>query len=109
MSHKEIKVIFNFWVRLLEKETHLCGIMRYNQTQRLQGQLVTQTVKNLPVTQKTQVSSLGQEATLEKEMAIHSSILAWSIPWTEEPGQLPSMGSQRVGHDWATNILLAQY
>ena len=100
MSHKEIKVIFNFWVRLLEKETHLCGIMRYNQTQRLQGQLVTQTVKNLPAM---------QEATLEKEMAIHSSILAWSIPWTEEPGQLPSMGSQRVGHDWATNILLAQY
>ena len=56
-------------------------------------------VKNLPALQETWVQSLGQEDPLEKEMAMHSSILAWKIPWTEEPGGLQSMGSQRVGHD----------
>ena len=50
--------------------------------------------------QETQVQSLGQEDPLEKGMAPHSSILAWRIPWTEEPGELQSMGLQRVGHDW---------
>ena len=55
--------------------------------------------KNLPVMWEIQVQSLGQEDPLEKGMATHSSILAWRIPWTEEPGRLPSMGSQRVGHD----------
>ena len=50
-------------------------------------------------TQKTQVQSLGQEDLLQKEMATHSSVLAWKIPWTEEPGGLQSMGWQRVGHD----------
>ena len=59
-------------------------------------------VKNLLVTQKTQVRSLGQEDPLEKEMATHSSVLAWRIPWTEEPGGLQSVGSQRVGHNLAT-------
>ena len=53
--------------------------------------------------QETQVQSLGWEDILEKGMATHSSILAWRIPWTEEPGGLQSMGSQKVGHDWATN------
>ena len=52
--------------------------------------------------QETRLPSLGQEETLEKEMATHSSILAWKIPWTEEPGRLQSMGSQRVGHDLVT-------
>ena len=61
--------------------------------------LVAQTVKNLPAVLETQVGSLGQEDPLEKEMATHSSILAWKIPWTEEPSKLQSMGSQRVGHD----------
>ena len=61
--------------------------------------LVAQTVKNLPAVWETQVGSLGQEDPLEKEMATHSSILAWKIPWTEEPSKLQSMGSQRVGHD----------
>ena len=56
-------------------------------------------VKNLPVMQKTWVQALGWEDPLEKGMATHSSILAWEIPWTEEPGRLQSMGSQRVGHD----------
>ena len=50
-------------------------------------------------TQETWVQALGQENPLEKEMATHSSILAWEIPWTEEPGRLQSMGSQRIGHD----------
>ena len=56
-------------------------------------------VKNLPAIQETQVQSLGQEDPLEKEMAAHSSILAWRIPWIEEPGRLQSMWSHRVGHD----------
>jgi len=58
-----------------------------------------QMVKNLPAMQETQVQSLGWEDSLEKGMATHSSILAWRIPWTEEPGGLQSMGSQRVGHN----------
>ena len=61
--------------------------------------LVAQTVKNLPAMPETGVRSLGGEDALEKEMATHSSTLAWKIPWTEEPGRLRSMGSQRVGHD----------
>ena len=60
---------------------------------------VAQMVKNLPAKQDTQVRSLGLEGTLEKGMAIHSSSLAWRIPWTEEPDGLQSVGSQRVGHD----------
>ena len=60
---------------------------------------MTQSVKNLPVMWKTQVQSLGQEDSLEEEMATHSSILAWRILWTEEPGGLLSMGSHRVGHN----------
>ena len=61
--------------------------------------LVAQMVKNLPVIQETHVRSLGQEDPPEKEMATHSSILAWQMPWTEEPGGLQSTGSQRVRHD----------
>ena len=58
-----------------------------------------QMVKRLPTMWETRVQSLGWEDPLEKEMATHSSTLAWKIPWTEEPGQLQSMRSQRVGHD----------
>ena len=61
--------------------------------------LVAHSVKNLPAVQETRVRSLVWEDPLEKEMATHSSILAWKISWTEEPGGLQSMGSQRVGHD----------
>ena len=68
-------------------------------TKILEASLVAQMVKNLPVVQETWVQSLGWEDPLEKEMATHSSILAWRIPWTEEPGGLQSMGSQRVRHD----------
>ena len=61
--------------------------------------LVTQMVKRLPAMQETWVRSLGWEDPLEMEMATHSSILAWRIPWTEEPGRLQSMGLQRVRHN----------
>ena len=60
---------------------------------------MAQTVKNLTTVQETRVQSLGQEDPLEKEMATHSSILAWRVPRTEEPGGLQSMVSQRVGHN----------
>ena len=65
----------------------------------LLASLVAQRLKRLPAMQETWVRSLGQEDPLEKEMATHSSILAWRIPWTEEPGGLQSTGLQRVGHD----------
>ena len=71
--------------------------------------LVTEIVNNLPMMQDTQVWSLGQEYSLEKGLATHSCILAWRIPWTEEPGGLQSMESQRVGHDWQTNTFTFQY
>ena len=60
--------------------------------------LVAQTVKSMPAMWETWVQSLGWEDLLEKEMATHSSILAWRVPWTEEPGGLQSMGLQRIGH-----------
>ena len=60
---------------------------------------MAQIVKHLPAMQEMWVGSLGGEDPLEKEMAAHSSILAWGIPWTEEPGGILSMGSQRVKHD----------
>ena len=60
---------------------------------------MTQTVKRLPTMWETRIQSLGGEDPLEKEMSTHSSILAWKIPWAEEPGGLQSKGSQRVGHD----------
>ena len=66
--------------------------------------LVAQTVKRLSAVQETRVRSLGWEDPLEKEMAAHSSNVAWKIPWTAEPGRLQSMGSQRVGHNWATSL-----
>ena len=66
--------------------------------------LVVQTVKLVPAKQKNRVRSLGREDPLQKEMATHSSTLAWKIPWTEEPGRLRSMGSEKVGHGWATSL-----
>ena len=64
-------------------------------------------VKRLSTTWETWVQSLGWEDPLEKEMAIHSITIAWKIPWTEKPGRLQSMGSQRVGHDSATSLSLS--
>ena len=68
--------------------------------------LVAQMVKNLPAMQETRVQSMGQEDPVEKGMATHFSILAWRIPWTEEPGGLQYMGSQRVGHDWSDLVCM---
>ena len=67
------------------------------------GFLVAQMLKNLPAMQETLIWSMGWEDPLEKGMASHSSIPAWRIPWTQEPGRLPSMRSQRIRHDWVTN------
>ena len=64
---------------------------------------MAQTVKHLPTMQETSVQSLGPEGLLEKEMETHSRILAWRIPWMDEPGRLQSTRSQRVGHDRATS------
>ena len=72
----------------------LCSSLLYSKMTPL-----AQTVKRLSTMWETQVRALGWEDTLEKEMATHSSTLAWKIPWTEEPGGLQSMGSKRVGHD----------
>ena len=69
---------------------------------------MAQVVETPVAMQEIQVWSLGREDPLEKGMATHSSTLAWRIPWTEEPGGLQSMGSQRVGHDWTTNTTLRQ-
>ena len=77
-------------------------IVLYNkddaQINKLLASLMVQMAKNLHAMQETWIRSLGQEDPPEKEMAIHSSILAWRSPWTEEPGRLQSMGLQRVGH-----------
>ena len=71
--------------------------------QRKLDSLVAQMVMGLPLMQETWVQSLGQDGPLEKEMATHSSILAWKIPWMKEHGGLQSMGSPRVRHDLVTN------
>ena len=68
-----------------------------------QDSLVAQTVKNLPAMQENGVQFLGQEDPLEEGMTTHSSILAWEVPWTEEPGGLQSMRLQGIRHDWVTN------
>ena len=74
---------------------------------RAEASLVAQTVKCLPAMWETWIRSLNREYPLKKEMATHSSTLAWRIPWTEEPGGLWSMGWQRVRHDWATSLILS--
>ena len=88
---------------LLQEEdmyvTRLPFTFRYLQPLFLGKLFVGQRLKRLPPMQETRVQSLGQEDPLEKEMAIHSSILAWRIPWMEKPNRLQAMGSQRVGHD----------
>ena len=71
-----------------------------------QASLAAQRVKRLPAMRESQVRSLGQEDPLEKEMTTHSGTLAWKIPWAEKPVRLQSMGSQRVGHDFASSLSL---
>ena len=89
------------FTRYIYRDTH---IYMYIYVHVYMTSLVTQTVKLLPTIQETQVWSLGWEDSPEKEMVSHSSTLAWKIWWTEERGSLQSMGSQRVGHDWATSF-----
>ena len=84
--------IYFFFAILILNLAILCYLHR--------ASLVAQTAKNLPAIQKAHVQSLGWEDSLEKEMAIHLTILAWRIPWTEESGGLQSMGSQRIQHEW---------
>ena len=86
------------------------AVMTHQENPRLQvpatgASLVAQSVKRLPAGRETRVPSLAWEDPLEKAVATHSSILAWKISWTEEPGGLQSMGLQRVGHSWATTYL----
>ena len=85
----------------LEKKTQTVQYIGQNPFQSTvkRASMVVQMVKSLPAIWETQVQSLGWEDPLEKEMATHSSILAWEIPWREEPGGLQPMGLQRVGHD----------
>ena len=78
------------------KQSEVWGFNFYPALSNNWASLVAHTVKSLPTVQKTRVQSLGQEDSLEKEMATHSSILAWRIPWTEKPGRLQPIGSQRV-------------
>ena len=77
--------------------------MQFMFSTQMYASLVAQRLKRLPPMRETLVRSLGQEDPLEKEMAIHSSILAWRTPWTEKPSRLQSTGSQRVRHDCATS------
>ena len=88
----------NAYHQVREARLKRLNIMRF-QLYGIMGFPVAQMVENLPAVQETWVQSLGQEYPLEKGMATHSSILAWRIPWTEEPGGLQSMGLQRVRHD----------
>ena len=84
-------------------------VLVYNVSFHQWASLVAQTVKRLPAMWETRVQSLGEGDPLEKAVATHSSILAWKIPWTEEPDGLQSMGSQRVRHDWVTSLSFHQW
>ena len=90
----------------MQREKNGVGWCRGHRVGRIFWYQLAQMVKNLPAMQETQVWPLGREDPLEKGMATHSTILAWRIPWTEEPGVLQSVGLQRAGHDWATNITI---
>ena len=92
-----------FTVYLLHIEHEHIGIHLNSPSNFQRAALVAQLVKSLPAMQETWVWSLGREDPLEECMAAHSSILAWRIPWTEEPGGLQSMGLQRVRYEWVTN------
>ena len=110
LTYKWDHMVFVFvWLLSLSRNIHSCHckwqdffndwiIFHYI----YKASLVAQMVKNLPAMQETQVQPLGPEEPLEEGMATHSSILAWRIPWAEEPGGLQSLGSQRVEHDWVT-------
>ena len=93
-SHSNMKLLSALWSLPSNHDQLLVPFLWWS------ASLVAQTVKNSPAMKLTGVWSLGLEDPLQKGMATHSSILAWRIPWTEESGRLPCMGSQRVRHDW---------
>ena len=92
-----------FWLSSTSHSTSLGPVWLRPVLALVKASLMAQTVKRLPAMRETRARSLGWEDPLEKEMETHSSNLAWKILWTEEPGGLESMGSQRVGHDWVIN------
>ena len=94
----------NEWHALSKASEELCSAVWWWPHVAYRTSLVAQKVKRPPEMWKTWIWSLGWEDLLEKEMATHSSTLAWKIPWTEEPGRLQSMGSQRVRHNWVTSL-----
>ena len=104
-----IKLVMWRWLHnsvniLIIRDLHtLNGLILWYVNYILVKLLLAQMVKCLPTMQETRVQSLGWEDPLEKEMATHSSTLAWKIPWMEEPSRLQSMGPHRVGHDWVTS------
>ena len=100
LSDHQILLFYNFiitQVRSLENMFNIFYSLYW-------ASLMAQMVKHLLAMRETWVWSLGWEDPLEKEMATHSSTLAWKIPWTEKPGRLQTMGSQRVRHDWTTSL-----
>ena len=98
-SHSQKSLpLFIFWCSFSYSAVHFSSLYKYN----YRAYLLAQLVNNLPAMQETWVQFLGPEDPLEKEMATHSRILAWKIPWTEEPDRLKSMGLQRVRHYLAT-------
>ena len=109
---KQLKILFKIYISSYQRniQKQMTGqiwpkgyTLPIPATKELMGDsLVAQRLKRLPPMWETRVWSLGHEDPLEKEMATHSSILAWRIPWTEEPGGLQSTGSQRVRHNWVT-------
>ena len=97
-DHGLLELYGKLWDHLVNSAMCVCVLSHFRTS------LVAQMVKHLPTIWETLVRYLGQEDPLEKEMAIHSSTLAWEIPWTENPGRLQSMELQRVGHDWVTSL-----
>ena len=90
-------------IKQKEKVYYISGFQKKSLYLQIPPSLMAQMVKNLPVMQETWVQFLGRKDPLEKEIATHSSILVWKIPWTEEPDELQSMGLWRVREDWVTN------
>ena len=101
-SERERQILYSNICIYMESRKMVLENLFTGQQWRSKGGLAAQRLKRLPARRETRVQSLRREDPLEKEMATHSSILAWRIPWTEEPGRLQSTGSQRVGHNWAT-------
>ena len=96
-------IVCDPWNKLLELYVQQSQILNSDSLTFREGFLMAQMVKNPPAMQETRVQSLGQEDSLEEENETHSSILAWRIPWTEEPGGLQSLELQRVDQDWMTH------